>query len=44
MCPNVMIAAHAFVNFDVPINAIDIGNPAKIIPKENPAKNYINNA
>jgi serine O-acetyltransferase len=42
--PNVMIAPNAFVNFDVPPNSIVIGNPAKIISKENPTKNYINNA
>jgi serine O-acetyltransferase len=32
------------VNFDVPPNSIVIGNPAKIISKDNPTKNYINNA
>jgi serine O-acetyltransferase len=42
--PDVMIAPNAFVNFDVPPNSIVIGNPAKIIYKENPTKNYINNA
>jgi serine O-acetyltransferase len=41
--PNVMIAPNAFVNFDVPPNSIVIGNPAKIISKEDPTKNYINN-
>jgi serine O-acetyltransferase len=30
------------VNFDVPGNSIVIGNPAKIIPKENPTEDYIN--
>ena len=42
--PNVMIAPNSFVNFDVPSNSIVIGNPAKILSKENPTKNYINNA
>ena len=42
--PDVMIAPNAFVNFDVPPNSIVIGNPAKIISKENPTKKYINNA
>jgi len=41
---NVMIAPNAFVNFDVPPNSIVIGNPAEIVSKENPTKNYINNA
>jgi serine O-acetyltransferase len=42
--PNVLIAPNAFVNFDVPTNSIVIGNPGKIISKDNPTKNYINNA
>jgi serine O-acetyltransferase len=42
--PNVMIAPNAFVNFDVPPHSIVIGNPGKIISKQNPTKNYINNA
>ena len=41
--PNVMIAPNSFVNFNVPPNSIVIGNPAKIISKENPVKNFINN-
>jgi len=40
---NVLIAANSFVNFDVPANSLVIGNPAKIIKKDNPTKNYINN-
>lgn len=40
---NVMIAPNSFVNFDVPDNSIVIGNPGKIIQKENPTKNYITN-
>lgn len=41
---NVMIAPNAFVNFDVPDHSIVIGNPGKIITKQNPTQNYINNA
>ncbi len=40
---NVLIAPNSFVNFDVPDNSLVIGNPAKIIRKENPTKYYINN-
>jgi serine O-acetyltransferase len=40
---NVLIAPNAYVNFDVPDNSIVIGNPAKIVPKENATKGYINN-
>jgi serine O-acetyltransferase len=40
---NVLIAPNSFVNFDVPDNSIVIGNPGKIINKENPTRNYINN-
>ena len=40
---NVLIAPNSFVNFDVPDNSIVIGNPGKIIEKENPTKGYINN-
>ena len=40
---NVMLAPNTFVNFDVPDNSIVIGNPGKIIRKENPTKYYIYN-
>jgi serine O-acetyltransferase len=40
---NVLIAPNSFVNFDVPDNSLVIGNPGKIIPKENPTRYYINN-
>ncbi|NMC39094.1 MAG: serine acetyltransferase [Bacteroidales bacterium] len=40
---NVLIAPNAFVNFDVPANSLVIGNPGKIIKKENPTAKYINN-
>ena len=39
---NVLIAPNSFVNMDVPNNSLVIGNPAKIIAKENPTKGYIN--
>ena len=39
---NVLIAPGAFVNFDVPDNSVVIGNPGKIISKENsPTSKYI---
>lgn len=39
---NVFIAPGAFVNFDVPDNSIVIGNPGKIIPRdESPTAKYI---
>lgn len=40
---NVLIAPNSFVNIDVPDNSIVIGNPAKIIKKENATEGYINN-
>jgi serine O-acetyltransferase len=39
---NVLIAPNSYVNFDVPENSLVLGNPAKIYPKENPTKYYIN--
>lgn len=39
---DVLIAPNAFVNFDVPSHSIVIGNPAKIIRKENAAEGYVN--
>lgn len=38
---DVMIAPNTFVNIPVPDNSIVIGNPCKIISKENPTKKYI---
>jgi serine O-acetyltransferase len=38
---DVLIAPNAFVNFDVPDHSIVIGNPGKIIKKENPTRYYI---
>jgi len=40
---NVLIAPNAFVNFDVPANSVVIGNPGRIIAKENPTREYIQN-
>lgn len=40
---DVLIAPNAFVNMDVPEHSIVIGNPAKIIAKQNPVEDYINN-
>lgn len=40
---NVLIAPNAYVNFDVPSNSIVVGNPAKVISKEDATVGYINN-
>lgn len=40
---NVLIAPNSFVNIDVPNNSLVIGNPCKIVNKENPCDGYINN-
>lgn len=40
---NVFIAPNTFVNMDIPANSMVIGNPAKIIPKDNATLGYINN-
>jgi serine O-acetyltransferase len=37
-----MIAPNSFVNRDVPDNSIVLGNPASIIPRQNPTRYYIN--
>lgn len=39
---DVLIAPLSYVNFDVPDHSIVIGNPAKIIHRENATENYIN--
>lgn len=39
---DVLIAPGAFINFDVPDNSIVIGNPGKIIPKDDSVEKYIN--
>ena len=40
---DVLIAPLAYVNFDVPAHSIVMGNPARIIPKENATKDYLCN-
>lgn len=40
---DVLIAPNAYVNFDVPDHSICIGNPGKIIPKDNATEGYIDN-
>lgn len=39
---NVLIAPNSFVNFDVPDNSLVIGNPGKLVRKDDPVKYYIN--
>lgn len=40
---DVLIAPLSFVNFNVPSHSVVIGNPAKIIAKDNATDQYINN-
>lgn len=40
---DVLIAPNAYVNFDVPAHSVVMGNPGKIITKQNPTRDYINN-
>lgn len=40
---NVLIAPNSFVNIDVPSNSLVLGNPCKIVSKDNPCEGYINN-
>ena len=40
---DVLIAPLAYVNFDVPDHSIVLGNPAKIIHRENATEYYIEN-
>lgn len=40
---DVLIAPLAYVNFDVPDHSIVIGNPARVIPRENATASYIEN-
>ena len=40
---DVMITPNSFVNCDVPSHSIVIGNPCKIISKQDATKGYINN-
>jgi serine O-acetyltransferase len=38
---DVLIAPLSYVNFDVPSHSIVIGNPGKIIPRDNATEDYI---
>ncbi len=40
---DVLIAPLSYVNFDVPPHSIVVGNPAKILPRENATDGYIDN-
>ena len=40
---DVLIAPLTYVNFDVPDHSVVIGNPGRIIPKENATADYISN-
>ena len=40
---DVLIAPLSFVNFDIPPHSIVIGNPARIIHKENATEEYVCN-
>ena len=39
---DVLIAANAFVDFDVPSNSVVVGNPGVIHHKDNPCRDYVN--
>jgi serine O-acetyltransferase len=39
---DVLIAPNSYVNFDVPDHSIVIGNPAKLVHRENATEGYIN--
>lgn len=39
---DVLIAANAFVDFEVPSNSVVIGNPGVIHHKDNPCRDYVN--
>ena len=39
---DVLIAPLSYVNFDVPPHSIVLGNPGKVIPRENATAEYIN--
>ncbi len=40
---SVMIAPNSYINFDVPSHSICIGNPARIVSRENAIESYIDN-
>lgn len=39
---DVLIAPNSYVNCDVPNHSIVLGNPARIIPRQNATEGYIN--
>ncbi len=39
---DVLIAPNSYVNMDIPPKSLVMGNPCRIIPKENPCEGYIN--
>ena len=40
---DVLIAGNSFVNVDVPAHSVVLGNPAKIVPRDNATEGYILN-
>ncbi|GBF22957.1 serine O-acetyltransferase [Candidatus Gastranaerophilus sp. (ex Termes propinquus)] len=40
---DVLIAPNSYVNVDIPSHSVVVGNPAKIMPRENATEGYINN-
>jgi serine O-acetyltransferase len=38
---NVLIAPNSFVNFDVPPNSVVLGNPARVMPRDDATAGYI---
>ncbi|GGM86268.1 serine acetyltransferase [Dyadobacter beijingensis] len=41
---NVLIAPNSYVNLDVPSNSVVVGNPARVIARENATDGYVTNA
>lgn len=41
---NVLIAPNSYVNMDVPSNSVVVGNPARVIEKDDATKGYITNS
>ena len=39
---DVLIVPNSFIVFDVPDHSIVLGNPAKILPKQNATEGYVN--
>lgn len=40
---DVLIAPNSYVNCDVPAHSVVVGNPCRIIPRENATEHYLNN-